>query len=419
MKGDGGKFGQLGLANGEPREGSAPSPRPRPPRLPQRECVRLAHCAWRLGPRQAVRELQQPAAATAASRSHREQRRGGTGRKGASPAPLAQPSPTRLPPHAGAGAAAAAAAAATAARREGGGRNPACSTRAPSWTIMIPSKPTTTCSRKRTGIETCSWTRPGRSSRERSAAAPARRSTPARPAPLAALRAPGSERVPGSHERGRGMRGRCERWGVGLQARAEGEPFSRARERRSLSVGRWGRPRAGRLGVRDSGHRVAAAPSPRGQGVEGGAWEAGAEPWRGGCLLRIDFPFPSPPPGRLSIWRAVAARFPGRPGLVPAGGEQHGTLHLPTPARRPRGKRAPQGLAAASESASRGSYWNGLGLRKLARGDMRVPQLALWGRGQEDQPFYCLTQLRAEMGLRLRPAGPTPLTPGRRRIWAT
>lgn len=35
MKGDGGKFGQLGLANGEPREGSAPFPRPRPPRLPQ------------------------------------------------------------------------------------------------------------------------------------------------------------------------------------------------------------------------------------------------------------------------------------------------------------------------------------------------------------------------------------------------
>lgn len=70
MKGDGGKFGQLGLANGEPREGSAPSPRPRPPRLPQRECVRLAHCAWRLGSRQAVRELQPPpppAAAIASS----------------------------------------------------------------------------------------------------------------------------------------------------------------------------------------------------------------------------------------------------------------------------------------------------------------------------------------------------------------
>ena len=221
MKGDGGKFGQLGLANGEPREGSAPSPRPRPPLLPQRECVRLAHCAWRLGPRQAVRELQQLAAATAASSSYREQRRGGTGRRGASPAPPAQPSPARLPPHAGAGAAAA-----TAAPREGGGRNPACSTRAPSWTIMIPSKPTTTCSPKRTGIETCSWTRPGRSSRERSAAAPALRSTPARPAPLAALPARNGFQARTS---GGGGCAAAARWGVGLQARAEaGEPLSQS-----------------------------------------------------------------------------------------------------------------------------------------------------------------------------------------------
>lgn len=37
-----------------------------------------------------------------------------------------------------------------------------------------------------------------------------------------------------------------------------------------------------------------------------------------------------------------------------------------------------------------------------------VPQPALWGRGQDGKPFYCLTQLRAEMGLRLRPAPPTP-----------
>lgn len=71
MRGDGGKFGQLGLANGEPREGSAPSPRPRPPWLPQRECVRLAQCAWRLGPsagaRQPVRELEPPAPLPAAA----------------------------------------------------------------------------------------------------------------------------------------------------------------------------------------------------------------------------------------------------------------------------------------------------------------------------------------------------------------
>lgn len=95
-------------------------------------------------------------------------------------------------------------------------------------------------------------------------------------------------------------------------------------------------------------------------------------------------------------------------GSVPAGGELHATLHLPTPARRPRGKRAPQGLAAASGSAWRWTCWSGLGLRKLG-GHKRVLQLALWGRGQDDQPFYCLTQLPAEMGvLRLRPASPTP-----------
>uniref|UniRef100_G1TQR0 F-actin cross-linking protein n=2 Tax=Boreoeutheria TaxID=1437010 RepID=G1TQR0_RABIT len=51
---------------------------------------------------------------------------------------------------------------------EGGGRTPAPSTRAPSpWTTMIPSRPTTTCSRRKTGTGTCYWTRPGRSSRER------------------------------------------------------------------------------------------------------------------------------------------------------------------------------------------------------------------------------------------------------------
>jgi hypothetical protein len=92
MRGDGGKFGQLGLANGEPREGSAPFPRPRPPRLPQRECcVRLVQCAWRLGPsaRPEAGSPRAPATAVAASSSLREQRRGGTRRRGASPAPPA------------------------------------------------------------------------------------------------------------------------------------------------------------------------------------------------------------------------------------------------------------------------------------------------------------------------------------------
>lgn len=50
-------------------------------------------------------------------------------------------------------------------------------------------------------------------------------------------------------------------------------------------------------------------------GRGGGAPEAGAEPLARRPLLGIDFPFPSPPPCRLSVWRAVAARFLGRPGL--------------------------------------------------------------------------------------------------------
>lgn len=106
MRGDGGKFGQLGLANGEPREGSAPSPRPRPPLLPQRQCVRLAQCAWRLGLsgrlRQAVSELDPlppppPLAAAFASSAAAEPGAGELSRP-------RQPSSAhpRLPPHAGA-----------------------------------------------------------------------------------------------------------------------------------------------------------------------------------------------------------------------------------------------------------------------------------------------------------------------------
>lgn len=178
--------------------GLCPFPPPPPASFPQRECVRPAQCAWRLGLSARPEAGSPQALAAAASSILREQRRGGTGRRGASPAPQAQPSPARLPPYAGAAAAAAA------ARREGGGRNTAPSTRAPSWTIMIPSKPTTTCSPKRTGIETCSWTRPGRSSRERSESVPNRRSPPSGPAPSALLAALGSERVPGVHQRGRG-----------------------------------------------------------------------------------------------------------------------------------------------------------------------------------------------------------------------
>lgn len=65
--------------------------------LPQRECVRPAQCAWRLGP-SALPEAgssQAQAAAAAASSHLRKQRRGGTGRRGTSPAPPVQPSPAR------------------------------------------------------------------------------------------------------------------------------------------------------------------------------------------------------------------------------------------------------------------------------------------------------------------------------------
>lgn len=67
--------------------------------LPQRECVRPAQCAWRLGPSalpEAGSSQAQAAAAAAAASSHlRKQRRGGTGRRGTSPAPPVQPSPAR------------------------------------------------------------------------------------------------------------------------------------------------------------------------------------------------------------------------------------------------------------------------------------------------------------------------------------
>lgn len=71
MRGDGGKFGQLGLANREPREGSAPSPRPRLPRSGSASVwaplsVRgdqVRAPALRL----AVRELQPPPPAAAAA----------------------------------------------------------------------------------------------------------------------------------------------------------------------------------------------------------------------------------------------------------------------------------------------------------------------------------------------------------------
>lgn len=88
MRGAGGKFGQLGLANEEPREGSAPSPRPRPPLFPQLECSLSAVCV-EIRSERAPREGCPRAPAAAVSSSLREQSRGGSGRRGASPAPPA------------------------------------------------------------------------------------------------------------------------------------------------------------------------------------------------------------------------------------------------------------------------------------------------------------------------------------------
>lgn len=290
------------------------------------------------------------------SSSRRQQRRSGQGLEQL--ARPRQPSPVRLPPHAGAAAAAAA------ARREGGGRNPAPSTRAPSWTIMIPSKPTTTCSPKRTGIETCSWTRPGRSSRERSVASPARLSPLFRPR-WSQLRAPGSERVPSLHERGREMSGRWEVgcWVTGVGRSGESR-CPGARERRARSARRWGRRWAGCLGARDPGHSAVAAPFPCGQGAGAVLGRPGLSPWLRSCLLRIDFAFPFPPPGRLSIWRAVAVRFLGCPGLSTWRGQAACGLCACQPENRGESQRRrdwqlPAGLPRGGPAGV------GLGLRKL------------------------------------------------------
>lgn len=97
MRGAGGKFGQLGLANREPREGSAPSSRLRPPLLPQRECSLSAVCV-EIRSERAPREGSPRAPAAAVSSNLLEQSRGGSGRRGASPAPPAQPSPAQPNP---------------------------------------------------------------------------------------------------------------------------------------------------------------------------------------------------------------------------------------------------------------------------------------------------------------------------------
>lgn len=331
MRGDGGKFGQLGLANGEPREGSA-LPRLRPRRRPQRECVGRAQCARRSGPSApgaAARELPPSPAAASASSAAAEpgarELRGPPDQRG------------RLaPPHAGPAAAV--------ARREGGGSNPAPSSRAPSWTIMIPSKRTTTCSPKRTGTGICSWTRPGRSSRERSAAVAAPSPDPLLP-PRSRL---GFRMGSGRAWAGAGTRGRGEP-GVGLQARGRRgsapvpEPAHRDLERGEVAPRAGRSPRGPRSRPPRGGREHPRVGRARGRCC--GGW--GCDPGRW-LLARIDFPslpFPSPPPGRLHMACGGSA-LPGPPWSRYLRSQAPGTQCAPTPARG----RALEGWAAASGS---------------------------------------------------------------------
>ena len=285
MRGEGGKFGQLGLANGEPPEGSAPAPRPRPPLRPQRECVRLAQCAWRLGlsagARQAVRELQPPPppAAAFASSAAAEPGAGKLARpRQPSPAP-AQIVPTLSlrrgskpqPPPPG--------------EKVEEEIQPLARAHHPSWTIMIPSKPMTTCSPKRTGIETCSWTQRGRSSRERSATSPARRSPPPGAARLAGLWGSGLRTGSRRAQAGAGAGDARPPGGgvLGYRRGAEGgAPRPQSPRTQRLSAGRWGRPRAGRLGAGYPGRPAAVAPAPRGQGAGAVLRRLGLSPGLGG-----------------------------------------------------------------------------------------------------------------------------------------
>lgn len=252
---------------------------------------------------------------------------------------------------------------------------------------MIPSKPTTTCSPKRTGIETCSWTQPGRSSRERSATAPARCRPPPRPAPPAGLAAPSSERVPGAHERGRVLRGRCEVgcWVTGAGRKGE-SPCPGARERRAR--GRGGGAAGGQVALGRGIQATRLQPHHPGVGSARGRCSRGwdrAPSSMAVCSDRFSFPFSAP---WLPLQTACGgSALPGLPwaalGSVSAGDKLHGTLSLPAP--------RPEGLAAAPRSAWRWTCWSGVGAEKTG-GHTRVPQRALWGRRQDGKPFYCLTQ---------------------------
>lgn len=164
---------------------------------------------------------------------------------------------------------------------------------------MIPSRPTTICSPKRTGTGICFWIRPGKSSRGRLAAIPTQRSSEPRSALPTALRGSGLET---SSRRAGTEAGtaRSLRDGVlGYRHRAEeGSTPALEPANTELQRGEVVRRRAGRLGPGGPGYPAAAEAIPAWAGRGGGAREAGAEtsaPW----LLTRDRFSPSFP----SSWR--------------------------------------------------------------------------------------------------------------------
>lgn len=186
---------------------------------------------------------------------------------------------------------------------------------------MIPSRPTTTCSPKRTGTGTCSWIRPGRSSRGRLAATP-HPPHPRVPNPLCPPHswAPDWKPVPGAQERRRGQRGHCELgyWVTGT-GRKRGATLPCSPRTASPCAGRWPRRRAGRLGAGGPGHPAAAETMPAWAGRGGGAQEAGAETWAPWLLTRDRFSPSFPSSWRLHMACGGSA-LPGPPlGLCTVG----------------------------------------------------------------------------------------------------
>lgn len=169
-------------------------------------------------------------------------------------------------------------------------------------------------------------------------------------------RAPGSRLRTGSRlARAGAGDARPLRGGVlGYRRGRKGEsPFPRARERRARARGGGAADGQVALGSAIQSTRLQLHGPRVGRGWEAVLGRLGLSRWSGGCLLRIDFPFPSPPPDRLSIWRAVAARFLGRPGLGTCGGRGSRDSAPSKPSPQAGGKRAPRGLASTFRSAWR------------------------------------------------------------------